>query len=71
MNFDNPQQELVYLLSEKNKTLAIAESCTGGLISKMITDIEGSSNVFLGSIIAYSNVRGSCIKDGRVCGSNF
>ena len=55
MNFNSPQQELVYLLSEKNKTLSIAESCTGGLISKMITDVEGASKVFLGSIIAYSN----------------
>jgi len=55
MKFDGPEQELVYLLSKKNMTLSIAESCTGGLISKMITDVEGSSEVFLGGIIAYSN----------------
>ncbi len=43
------------LLSEKHKTLAIAESCTGGLISDRITDIPGSSNYFQGTVIAYSN----------------
>ena len=55
MNFDCPEQELVYLLSKKNMSLSVAESCTGGLISKMITDIAGSSQVFLGGVIVYSN----------------
>lgn len=41
------------LLIEKNKTLATAESCTGGNISKMITSIPGSSNYFVGSVVAY------------------
>ncbi len=41
------------LLVEKNKTLATAESCTGGNISKMITSIPGSSNYFVGSVVAY------------------
>ena len=36
-------------------TLAIAESCTGGYISKKLTDIPGSSNYFKGSIVAYDN----------------
>ena len=36
-------------------TLSIAESCTGGLISKKITDLSGSSSYFLGSVVAYSN----------------
>ena len=43
------------LFSEKHKTLAIAESCTGGLISDRITDVSGCSNYFQGTVIAYSN----------------
>ncbi len=38
-----------------NITLATAESCTGGLIASIITTIPGSSKVFLGSIVSYSN----------------
>ncbi len=43
------------ILKERHLTLAAAESCTGGLVSKMITDIPGSSSYFLGGVIAYSN----------------
>lgn len=43
------------LLYEKNKTLAIAESCTGGLISKIITDQPGASKIYLGGVVAYNN----------------
>lgn len=43
------------LLREKNKTLAIAESCTGGYISHLITRVPGSSDYFKGGIISYSN----------------
>ena len=39
----------------KKLTIATAESCTGGLIGKRLTDVAGSSTYFLGSIIAYSN----------------
>ncbi len=42
------------LLSEKNLTLSIAESCTGGNVSRMITSVPGSSAYFQGSIIPYS-----------------
>jgi nicotinamide-nucleotide amidase len=42
-------------LRKKKITFATAESCTGGLISKRITDIPGSSSFFKGGIIAYSN----------------
>jgi competence/damage-inducible protein CinA-like protein len=41
------------LLSDKNQNMATAESCTGGNIAKIITSIAGSSNYFIGSIVAY------------------
>lgn len=43
------------LLKQKNKTIATAESCTGGYLSHLITSISGSSEFYKGSIIAYSN----------------
>ncbi len=53
---DIPMQNIVgKLLLEKNKTLSTAESCTGGYISHLITNIPGSSKWFNGSIVAYSN----------------
>lgn len=42
-------------LKEKGLTLATAESCTGGLLSKMMTDLPGVSEVFLGGVCAYQN----------------
>lgn len=42
------------LLSE-NKQLSVAESCTAGLLSSLITDIPGASNIFVGGAITYSN----------------
>jgi len=44
------------LLTEKKQTLALAESCTGGNIAKMITSIAGASNYFVGGIVAYSKM---------------
>ncbi len=43
------------ILTRKKKTLAIAESCTGGIISSRITDIPGSSKYFKGGFVVYSN----------------
>jgi len=43
------------LLRKRNKTIAVAESCTGGLISDLLTDIPGSSAYFIAGIVAYSN----------------
>jgi nicotinamide-nucleotide amidase len=43
------------LLREKNKTVSIAESCTGGMIAEMITSVPGSSDYFPGSIVTYAN----------------
>ncbi len=42
-------------LREKNLKLSLAESCTGGLVSKLITDISGASSVYLGGVCSYSN----------------
>jgi len=47
--------EVARLLIQQNKTLAIAESCTGGLIANMLTDISGSSDFFLFSGVTYAN----------------
>jgi len=44
-----------HLLAKGKLTLATAESCTGGLIAKRITDVPGSSAYFVGSFITYSN----------------
>ena len=49
------EQEVVTLLNKKGLKLATAESCTGGLIAKRITDVSGSSNVFECGIVSYAN----------------
>ncbi|MEA3408121.1 MAG: CinA family protein [Chloroflexota bacterium] len=43
------------LLKERGWTLAVAESCTGGLVGSAITDVSGSSDYFVGGVIAYAN----------------
>ncbi|MEE0945173.1 MAG: CinA family protein [Clostridia bacterium] len=45
----------VSLLIEKNLKISAAESCTGGLFTKMITDVAGSSAVLDASVVAYAN----------------
>ena len=42
-------------LMQNNQTITCAESCTGGLIASMITEISGSSSIFKGSIVTYCN----------------
>lgn len=52
---ENLRYEIIELLRLKNLTLASAESCTGGLVAKMITDVAGCSDVFEGGVVSYSN----------------
>ncbi len=49
------EQLIVEELKTRNLTLSTAESCTGGGLGNRITNIPGSSDVFLGGVIAYSN----------------
>jgi len=51
----NVLEHIVNSLKESNKTVSVAESCTGGQIASMITKISGSSEIFNGSIVSYSN----------------
>ena len=55
INDDTLEDITGQLLRKNNSTLSTAESCTGGSIAKLITSIPGSSDYFLGSIVAYSN----------------
>ena len=49
------EDSLILLLQTRKETLATAESCTGGLLAYKITNVPGSSVVFYGGIVAYSN----------------
>ena len=54
-NEDSLESRIVKLLIEQKKTLSTAESCTGGLIASMITEVPGASAIFRGSVVAYDN----------------
>ncbi len=43
------------MLASRGKTLSVAESCTGGLIAKRLTEIAGSSRYFMEGVVSYSN----------------
>ncbi len=49
------EQVVVRLLTERKKTLALAESCTGGFIANRVTNVPGASSVFLGGVVSYAN----------------
>lgn len=50
-----PEEEVGDLLSQRGWTLAVAESCTGGLLGHRITNVSGSSAYFEGGVLSYSN----------------
>src|SRR5512147_2499862 len=49
-----PENVIGNILHERGLKLVAAESCTGGLIGSRITDVAGSSEYFLGSVVAYA-----------------
>jgi nicotinamide-nucleotide amidase len=49
------EQIVGYFLQMRGSTLAVAESCTGGLLAQRITSVSGSSRYFLGGVVVYSN----------------
>ena len=51
----NPQTVAGELLLERNATISTAESCTGGYIAHLLTEIPGSSRYFWGSVVSYDN----------------
>ncbi len=52
---DSLEEFLIASLRAKKSTIAFAESCTGGLLSHMFVKISGASDVFVGSLVTYSN----------------
>jgi nicotinamide-nucleotide amidase len=48
-------EAVIERLRDRRETLAVAESCTGGLIGHLLTEVPGVSQVFLGGVVAYSN----------------
>jgi nicotinamide-nucleotide amidase len=54
-NGESLEQIVGYWLQMRNATVAVAESCTGGLLAERITSVSGSSRYFLGGAVVYSN----------------
>jgi nicotinamide-nucleotide amidase len=54
-NGESLEQIVSYWLQMRNATVAVAESCTGGLLAERITSLSGSSRYFLGGAVVYSN----------------
>ncbi len=50
-----PQEAVVNSLIKNNKTIAIAESCTGGLVTSTLVEVDGVSQVLIDSVVTYSN----------------
>lgn len=54
-NGESLEQIVGYYLQMRNATIAVAESCTGGLMAERLTSVSGSSRYFLGGAVVYSN----------------
>jgi nicotinamide-nucleotide amidase len=54
-NDDTPESIVGEMLKKENQTLAVAESCTGGYLSHLLTSVPGSSNYYIGSTVSYAN----------------
>lgn len=55
VDVENLESVCLELLKKRGLTLAAAESCTGGLLAKRLTDVPGASEVFLGGVVSYTN----------------
>ena len=55
MSITQSAKRVLQFLKERGQSLCLAESATGGLLSSAVTDISGSSEVFLGALVSYSN----------------
>ena len=55
MKTKNPAQEIIDIMREQKLKLGVIESATGGLISHLITNVPGSSDIYQGGITSYSN----------------
>ena len=62
-NGDSMEQIVGYYLQMQGATLAVAESCTGGLVAERLTSISGSSRYFLGGAVVYSNELKTALAD--------
>jgi nicotinamide-nucleotide amidase len=62
-NGESLEEVVLLMLGVRHQTLAVAESCTGGLIGQRLTSIPNSSRVFLGGAIAYSNRSKTALAD--------
>lgn len=55
MKTEDLAREVLSKLTDEGRTLATAESCTGGLLGKLLTDVPGASNAYKGGVISYVN----------------
>jgi nicotinamide-nucleotide amidase len=62
-NGDSMEQIVGYYLQMRAATVAVAESCTGGLLAERITSVSGSSRYFLGGAVVYSNALKTAFAD--------
>jgi nicotinamide-nucleotide amidase len=55
IDVDDLPEVVLDMLRQRRQSLAVAESCTGGLLSAHLTDVPGASEIFLGGVVSYSN----------------